>query len=74
MKLILFWSFYMINPNESPALAEYTLLLATTQTRAQDPALAILPNPNLYPYLAVFRKCYYTYWNAYFNEVLINSY
>ena len=27
----------------------------TIQTRAQDPALAILPNPNLYPYLAVFK-------------------
>lgn len=43
-------------PNESPALAAYTLLFATTQTKAQEPALPILPNPSLYPSRAVFKN------------------
>lgn len=37
-----------MSPRESPALAEYTLLLATTQTKTQEPTLPILENPKYY--------------------------
>jgi hypothetical protein len=45
-----------MRPSESPAFAEYALLLTTTQTKAHEPALANLPNPNLYPFLAVYKN------------------
>ncbi len=37
-----------MSPSESPALAEYTLLLATTQTNTHEPTLPILENPKYY--------------------------
>ncbi len=43
-----------------------------TQTKAQEPALANLPKPNLYPFRAVSKNSTYTSSNASFNDFLIN--